>query len=70
MAKEVVVTAEQVKKRRKANKILAIVLLVLLILLLIFYFIMNIIYNEGSFTISMDKNTYLNSDLVMFESMI
>ena len=69
MAKEVVVTAEQVKKRRKANKILAIVLLVLLILLLIFYFIMNIIYNEGSFTISMDKNTYLNSDLVMFESM-
>jgi hypothetical protein len=69
MAKEVVVTAEQVKKRRKANKILAIVLLVLLILLLIFYFIMNIIYNEGSFTISMDKYTYLNSDLVMFESM-
>ena len=70
MAKgEVVVTAQQVKKRKEREKIVVIVLLVLLLFLVITYFILNIVYNEGSFTISMDKNTYLNSNLVMYESL-
>ena len=70
MAKgEVVVTAEQYKKKKKFEKIVIIVLLVLLLLLAISYFVLNIIYNEGSFTISMDKNTYLRSNLVMYESL-
>lgn len=67
--KEVVVTANQIKRRRKFEKIVAIVLLLLLLLLTIVYFILNVVYNEGSFTISMDKNTYLKSNLVMYESM-
>ena len=70
MAKgEVVLTAQQVKKRKKFEKIVMIVLLLLLLFLVIAYFILNIIYNEGSFTISMDKNTYLESNLVMYESL-
>ena len=70
MAKgEVVVTAQQVSKRKKNEKIVVIVLLALLLFLVITYFILNIVYNEGSFTISMDKNTYLNSNLVMYESL-
>lgn len=66
---EVVLTAQQVKKRKKFEKIVMIVLLLLLLFLVIAYFILNIIYNEGSFTISMDKNTYLESNLVMYESL-
>ncbi len=70
MAKgEVVLTAEKVKKRKKTEKIVMVVLLLLLLFLIIAYFILNIIYNEGSFTISMDKNTYLESNLVMYESL-
>ncbi len=70
MAKgEVVVTAQQVKKRKQAEKVVVIVLLALLLLLVVAYFILNIVYNEGSFTISMDKNTYLESNLVMYESL-
>lgn len=70
MAKgEVVVTAQKVKKRKKIEKIMTIILLLLLLLLIIMYFVLNIIYNEGSFTISMDKNTYLKSNLVMYESL-
>ncbi len=70
MAKgEVVVTAKKVKNRKKVEKISMIVLLILLLLLIISYFVLNIIYNEGSFTISMDKNTYLESNLVMYESL-
>ena len=70
MAKgEVVLTANKVKKRKKTEKIVTIILLLLLLFLVITYFILNIIYNEGSFTISMDKNTYLESNLVMYESL-
>lgn len=70
MAKgEVVVTAQKIKKRKKTEKIMTLVLLLLLLLLIIVYFVLNIIYNEGNFTISMDKNTYLKSNLVMYESL-
>lgn len=70
MAKgEVVVTAKQYKTKKKIVKIAMILLLVLLLFLVISYFVLNIIYNEGSFTISMDKNTYLRSNLVMYESL-
>jgi len=66
---EMVLTAQRYKKRKKAEKIVIIVLLLLLLFLTVAYFILNIIYNEGSFTISMDKNTYLESNLVMYESL-
>lgn len=66
---EVVVTAQQIKNRKRFEKIVTITLLVIVLLLCISYFVLNIIYNEGSFTISMDKNTYLRSNLVMYESM-
>lgn len=70
MAKgEVVLTAQKVKKRKKTEKVVLITLLALLLFLVIAYFILNIVYNEGSFTISMDKNTYLESNLVMYESL-
>lgn len=70
MAKgEVVVTAQQYKTKKKIEKISLIVLLGLLLFLMLSYFVLNLIYNEGSFTISMDKNTYLKSGLVMYESM-
>ncbi len=70
MAKgEVVVTAKKVKNRKQREKVVTIGLLLLLLILILAYFILNIIYNEGSFTISMDKNTYLKSNLVMYESL-
>ena len=69
MAKEVVVKAEQIKKRRKLEKASALLLLLLLVILVFAYFVLNVVYNEGNFTIIMDKNTYLRSNLVMYESM-
>ncbi len=70
MAKgEVVVTANKVKRRKKLEKLVPLVLLLLLLLLIIVYFVLNVVYNEGNFTISMDKNTYLDSNLIMYESM-
>ncbi len=69
MAKEVIAKAEQIKKRRKLEKVSALLLLLILIVLTFAYFVLNFVYNEGNFTINMDKNTYLRSNLVMYESM-
>jgi len=70
MAKgEVVVTADKLKKRKKRECITMIVLLALLLFLIIAYFVLRIVYGAGSFVINMDKNTYLNSNLVMYESL-
>jgi len=69
MAKEVIAKAAQIKKRRKFEKVSALLLLLILIVLTFSYFVLNFVYNEGNFTINMDKNTYLRSNLVMYESM-
>ncbi len=70
MAKgEVVLTADKLKKRKKRERVVMITLLALLLLLVIAYFVLRIVYGTGSFVISMDKNTYLNSNLVMYESL-
>ncbi len=70
MAKgEVVLTADKLKKRKKRERIIMITLLALLLLLIIAYFVLRIVYGAGSFVINMDKNTYLNSNLVMYESL-
>jgi len=70
MAKgEVVLTADKLKKRKKRERVIMITLLALLLLLIIAYFVLRIVYGAGSFVINMDKNTYLNSNLVMYESL-
>ena len=63
MAKgEIATTAQKIKSRKKREKVALITLLSILFVLIIAYFILNIVYNEGSFVISMDKNTYLRSN--------
>ncbi len=69
MAKDVIVTAKQVNKRKKIEKLALLLLLLILVVLTFAYLVLNFVYNEGNFTISMDKNTYLRSNLVMYESM-
>ncbi len=70
MAKgEVVDTAKKIKGRKNIEKYLSIGLILLLLILTLTYFILNIVYNEGSFTISLDRNTYLRENLIMYESL-
>lgn len=69
MAKEVIVKAQQIKRRKKIERVAMLSLLLILVVLAFAYLILNFVYNEGNFTISMDKNTYLRSNLVMYESM-
>jgi len=69
MAKEVIVTADKVKKRKLTSRVVKISLLILLLFLIILYIILEIIYHEGRFTVTLDSNRDLESGLAIFDSL-
>jgi adenylate cyclase class IV len=69
MAKEVIVKADKVKKRKVASRVIKISLLLLLLFLVILYIILEVIYNGGKFTVSLDSNKDLESGLAIFDSL-
>lgn len=68
MAKTVIVTADKVRKRKKASRMIKISLLLLLLLLIVVYIILQIIYNEGKFTITLDSNDMLESGITLYDN--
>ena len=68
MAKEVIVKADKVKKRKVASRVVKIALLILLLFLIVLYIILEVIYNEGKFTVTLDSNQSLKSGLAIFDS--
>ena len=69
MAKEVIVTADKVKNRKRIFKIVRKALFILLIFLVLLYIVLEIIYNEGKFTVILDSNETLESGLAIFDSL-
>jgi len=69
MAKEVIVVADKVKKRKRFGRIVKISLLALLLLLIVTYVILQIMYNEGGFTITLNSNETLESGIAIYESL-
>ena len=67
MAKEVIVSANKVRKRKIASRVVKLSLLGLLIFLIILYIILAIIYNEGKFTVTLDSNQSLKSGLKIYD---
>ena len=69
MAKEVIVTADKVKERKRKGRIIRRALLILLVFLILLYVILDIIYSEGKFTVTLDSNKTLESGLAIFDSL-
>ena len=69
MAREVVVTAGKVKKQKKVARVIRRALLVLLLFLIVLYIILEVIYNEGKFTVTLDSNKTLESGIAIFDSL-
>ena len=69
MAKEVVVTADKVKRKKVFSRIIKLSLLILLLFLTMLYIVLKIIYNEGKFTVVLDSNKTLETGLAVFESL-
>lgn len=60
-------TTDKLKKEKKLKKRFKLVVILLLLLLLILYFVMGIVYNNGNFSITLDKNLYLDNGIIIYD---
>ena len=67
MSDRIVMKASKTKRRRKLTRVLKLVLLFLILLLIAVYFIVSIIYNNGNFSITLDKNLYYEKNLIIYD---
>ena len=67
MKSKVKLSASKVKQEKKTNKIFRIVLILIILILLILYFVIGIIYNRGNFSITLDKDLYFESGLMIYD---
>lgn len=69
MAKgEIKLTAEKVRKREQRLTILKIILLIIVVLLSLLYVVLKLIYDVGSFTVTLDTSYNLEGALVIYEN--
>lgn len=67
MKDKIAIRASKVKRKRKIVRISKIALLIITLLLLVFYLVISIIYNNGNFSISLDKNLYLDRGIIVYD---
>lgn len=66
---EVVVTAGKIKKWHKRGRIAKLTIFLLLLLLIILYLVLKVLFNDGSFIVSLKGNDSLESGLTIYESL-
>ena len=64
---EIEVSVRKLKRKKKAVKITKVIVLSVLLVLLLTYIVMNIIYNNGNFSITLDKNLYFSRGIVIYD---
>ena len=69
LSKEVYVKAETLRFRKKFSRIVKLSSLCLLLFLIIVYIVLQVIYNEGRFTVTLDSNKTLESGIAIYESL-
>lgn len=67
MNSEIEVSIKKLKRRKKITKIIKLIILIALLILFISYIVMNIIYNNGNFSITLDKNLYFSRGIVIYD---
>ena len=64
---EIEVSVRKLKHKKKVVKITKIVVLSILLVLFLSYVVMNIIYNNGNFSITLDRNLYFSRGIVIYD---
>ena len=64
---DIEVRVSKLNRRRIIGKTVKITVLVILLLLILFYIIMNVIYNNGNFSITLDKNLYFERGIIIYD---
>ena len=68
-SKDVVVKADRIRKRKKLFKFVRLAVFLLLLLLIIIYIVLRLLFNDGSFVVSLKDNEMLYSGLAMYETL-
>lgn len=66
--KEVVITADKIKKRKKFYKRTKLIVFIILLILIFSFIILSIVYNGGRFTVTLDNNFALKSGIILYET--
>lgn len=64
---EIKVTAKRLKNRKKLFRIAKLALIIIILLLVVVYVAVSFIYNGYFFTITLDKDLYLENDCIIYE---
>lgn len=67
MSREIEVSVKKLSKKKKIRRIVKLAVLVILLILLLAYIVMRIIYNNGNFTITLDKNLYFERGIIIYD---
>ena len=67
MESKLIKTTDKLKKEKKLKKKFKLAVILLLLLLLILYFVIGIVYNSGNFSITLDKNLYLDNGIIIYD---
>ncbi len=64
---EIIVRASKIKRKKKIAKIAKMALLIFVLLLLVLYVVISIVYNNGSFSITLDRELYLKNSIIIYD---
>lgn len=67
MKKELKLSSKKMQKEKKLKRNLRIALIIIFFILLLLYFVVGIIYNNGNFSISLDRNLYFDKGLIIYD---
>ncbi len=67
MNNEIIARAGKRKHKKKINKVIKLVLLFITLVLLILYIVVSVVYNNGNFSITLDRNLYLENNIVIYD---
>lgn len=61
-------SSEKIEREKKVKKILKVSVLVILLIFIILYFVVGIFYNNGNFSVSLDKNLYFDKGMIIYDN--
>ena len=67
MEKKIKLNTAKVKREKLIRKFIIIALLFIFLVLILLYFVIGIIYNNGNFSITLDKNLYFDKGLIIYD---
>lgn len=68
MNNKYLLSASKVKRKNKIVKIAKLALLILVLSLLVLYVVASIVYNSGNFSVTLDKNLYLDRNIIIYDN--